>query len=93
MKKQYTILEPKIKAALVQMKKRNQILWYEMTHIAYEAMLVLMGRTEDPAVLNGCLMTLEEGSERLTQVLQTANLDIKVRSFQIFENFLTSLIS
>ena len=82
-----TILEPKIKAALVQMKKRNQILWYEMTHIAYEAMLVLMGRTEDPAVLNGCLMTLEEGSERLTQVLQTANLDIKVRTFQIFENF------
>ncbi|CAJ1963205.1 unnamed protein product [Cylindrotheca closterium] len=69
-------LEPKMKLALEQMDAKNQTLWYEMTHVCYEALLVLMGRTGDPAVTNGCLMTLEIGSEKLTQVLQTANLEV-----------------
>ncbi|KAL3936581.1 MAG: hypothetical protein SGBAC_008134 [Bacillariaceae sp.] len=71
-------LQPKLKIALDQMKAQNQTLWYEMTHICYEALLVLMGRSSDPAVTNGCLMTIETGSKKLTEVLQTANLEVQM---------------
>ncbi|CAJ1963207.1 unnamed protein product [Cylindrotheca closterium] len=73
-------LEPKMKAALDQMKAQNQLLWYEMTHTCYEAILILMDRTNNPAVTNGCLMTFEneKGSDRFNEILQTANLEIEI---------------
>jgi histidine kinase len=71
-------LEPKMKAALELLISRNQTLWFEMTTLCYEAILALMGKTSDPAITNGCLMTLEHGSDKLTEVLQTANLEVKL---------------
>lgn len=71
-------LEPKTKTALELMKLRKQTLWYEMTHICLEAMLILMDRASDPAVTGGCLMAEENGSGKLAQVLQVANLEIGV---------------
>jgi len=67
-----------MKQALNQMKAQNQTVSYEMTHICYEALLVLMGFESDPAITNGCLMTLESGSKKLTEVLQTANLEVQM---------------
>ncbi|CAJ1947675.1 unnamed protein product [Cylindrotheca closterium] len=71
-------LEPKMKSALELMKARNQRLWYEVCHVSYEALLILMDRASDPSVTGGCLMAEENGSDKLEQVLQTANLEVGV---------------
>ncbi|KAL3936580.1 MAG: hypothetical protein SGBAC_008133 [Bacillariaceae sp.] len=72
-------LEPKMKATLAQNKAQNQLLWYELTHICYEAMLILMDRTGDVAVSRGCLLNFEKESDgRLKEVLQTEYLQNEI---------------
>jgi hypothetical protein len=69
--------EPVLRDTIAEMKAYKQQVWTELTLLPHEATLVLMGKADDPAVRNGALMHLETGSRKVTEVMNTANLDFR----------------
>ena len=69
-------LEPSIRAIVPEMKLCQQRPTAELTLTAHEAALVLMGKTEDPVVLDGALMYLEKGSKKLDEIANDKGLSL-----------------
>jgi predicted ATPase len=67
--------EPRLRSLIAEMSSYKQILTTELTLLALEVALVMMGKADDPFVQNGAVMHLGTGSPKLTEVTNSDKLN------------------